>query len=187
MRVPVLGMQSGRPRTGPSGRPRTGLWLAGALLVLAAGNAPEVGARSGVSSGEGSGGIVQPSTAGGGRPLVDALPAPAGVTVGNAASGRAIVVDRQRGLCLLCHSGPFPEVPQQGNLAPSLAGAGTRWSEAQLRLRITDGRRLHPDSIMPAYGIVDPAPRVAMRHQGQAILTPQQIEDVVAFLSTLRD
>ncbi len=117
----------------------------------------------------------------------DSLPAPPGVEPGNAANGRAIVLDRQRGLCLLCHGGPFPEAPQQGNLAPSLAGAGLRWNDAQLRLRITDSRRIHPDSIMPAYGVTDPAPRVARRHQGQSILTPQQIEDVVAFLSTLRD
>ena len=117
----------------------------------------------------------------------DSLPTPPGVEPGNAANGRAIVLDRQRGLCLLCHGGPFPDAPQQGNLAPSLAGAGLRWNDAQLRLRITDSRRIHPESIMPAYGVTDPAPRVARRHQGQSILTPQQIEDVVAFLSTLRD
>jgi len=118
---------------------------------------------------------------------VDSIPAPPGVRPGDAASGRAIVVDRQRGLCLLCHSGPFPEASHQGSLAPSLVGAGQRWNADQLRLRITDGRRLNPDSIMPSYGVIDPAPQVALRFRGQAILSPQQIEDVVAFLSTLRD
>ena len=63
-------------------------------------------------------------------------------SAGDAARGQAIVLKRQEGLCLLCHSGPFPEERFQGNLAPSLAGAGSRWTAAQLRLRIADSRRL---------------------------------------------
>ncbi len=105
---------------------------------------------------------------------------------GDAARGRAIVGSRQAGLCLLCHSGPFPEEPLQGDLAPDLRGAGTRWSEAQLRLRIVDPARLNPATIMPAYGRSDGLWRVAPAFQGRAPLTPQQIEDVVAFLETLR-
>ena len=60
---------------------------------------------------------------------------------GDAARGRAIVANRNVGLCLLCHTGPFPEDKFQGNLAPDLAGAGARWSEGQLRLRIVDARK----------------------------------------------
>src|SRR5207245_6351427 len=70
---------------------------------------------------------------------------------GDPARGRAIVVNRQVGLCLLCHSGPFPEERFQGNLAPDLAGAGKRASEGQLRLRIVDSSRINPTTIMPAY------------------------------------
>ena len=70
---------------------------------------------------------------------------------GDAARGRAIVANRSVGLCLLCHSGPIPEERFQGTLAPSLAGAGARWSVGQLRLRIVDGARLNPDTIMPPY------------------------------------
>ena len=55
------------------------------------------------------------------------------------------------GLCLLCHSGPIAEERFQGTLAPTLAGAGGRWSEGQLRLRIVDAQRLNPDTIMPPY------------------------------------
>ena len=70
---------------------------------------------------------------------------------GDPARGRAIVANRQVGLCLLCHSGPFPEERFQGNLAPDLRGAGSRWSEAELRLRIVDSSRINPATIMPAY------------------------------------
>src|SRR5438105_7862619 len=74
----------------------------------------------------------------------DAIPASLTGTKGDAARGRAIVGNRQVGLCLLCHSGPFPEEKFQGTLAPDLAGAGTRWSEGELRLRIVDASRLNP-------------------------------------------
>lgn len=106
---------------------------------------------------------------------------------GDAARGRAIVANRQVGLCLLCHSGPFPEERFQGDLAPTLAGAGARWSEGQLRLRIVDARRLQPHSIMPAYYRVDGVHRPGAAWRDRTILSAQQIEDVVAFLRTLRE
>jgi len=111
---------------------------------------------------------------------------PTGVR-GDPARGRAIVANRQVGLCLLCHSGPFPDQPLQGDLAPDLRGAGTRWTEAQLRQRIVDPARLNPATIMPSYGRPEGLWRVAPAFRGQPLLTPQQIEDVVAFLATLRD
>ena len=121
----------------------------------------------------------------------DAITQPLTGTPGDAARGRAIVTNRQVGLCLLCHTGPFPEERFQGNMAPSLAGAGGRWSEGQLRLRVSDARRLNPGSIMPAYHLTrsdaDAAARVGAAWKGKPILDAQQIEDVVAFLSTLRD
>jgi sulfur-oxidizing protein SoxX len=117
----------------------------------------------------------------------DSLPKPLTGEKGDPARGRAIVLNRQVGLCLLCHSGPFPEEPSQGDLAPDLRGAGTRWTEAQLRLRIVDPMRLNPATIMPAYGKSEQLWRVAPAFRGQPLLTAQQIEDVVAFLATLRD
>ena len=104
---------------------------------------------------------------------------------GDAAKGRAIVVNRQVGLCLLCHSGPLPEERFQGNLAPTLSGAGSRWSEGQLRLRLVDARALNPNSIMPAYFQTTDLTRVAPASHGKPFLEAQQIEDVVAFLRTL--
>jgi sulfur-oxidizing protein SoxX len=77
-------------------------------------------------------------------------------------------------------------VPSQGDLAPDLAGAGSRWSDGQLRQRIVDGRRLDPASIMPAYHRSERLERVAPALRGRPILNAQQVEDVVAFLATLR-
>ena len=94
---------------------------------------------------------------------------------------------RQRGLCLLCHSGPFPEERFQGTLAPSLAGAGTRNGAGQLRLRLVDARRLNPASLMPSYHRTEGYYRVAPAFRDRPILAAQEIEDVVAFLLTLRD
>jgi sulfur-oxidizing protein SoxX len=117
----------------------------------------------------------------------DAIPEPLTGVRGDPASGRAIVVDRQRGLCLLCHAGPFPEQRFQGNLAPDLAGAGTRWSEGQLRLKIVDSRRLNPATIMPPYYTMDGLVRVGRNWQDKPVLSAEQVEDVVAFLATLTE
>jgi sulfur-oxidizing protein SoxX len=117
----------------------------------------------------------------------DAIPVSLTGAAGDPARGRAIVVNRQKGLCLLCHSGPFPEERFQGDLAPDLAGAGARWSEGQLRLRLVDAKRLNPASIMPSYYRIDGLARVAPAWRGKPVLTAEQIEDVVAFLATLRD
>jgi len=117
----------------------------------------------------------------------DSIPASLAGGKGDPARGRAIVVNRQLGLCLLCHNGPFPEERFQGNLAPDLAGAGKRWSEGQLRLRIVDSSRINPATIMPAYHRIDGLTRVAPAWRDKPILTAEQIEDVVAFLTTLKD
>ena len=117
----------------------------------------------------------------------DAIPASLTGERGDPARGKAIVLNRSVGLCLLCHSGPFPEERFQGNMAPDLKGAGSRWSEGALRLRLVDARRLNPDTIMPPYYVVDGMNRVSRSFRGKPILTAEQIEDVVAFLATLKD
>ncbi|WP_418318508.1 sulfur oxidation c-type cytochrome SoxX [Piscinibacter sakaiensis] len=116
----------------------------------------------------------------------DAIDAPLTAIPGDPARGRSIVTDRQQGLCLLCHSGPFPEEATPGNLATDLSGAGARWSEGQLRARIVDARRIDPASLMPAFYSTADRQRVGSAWRGRPILDAQQVEDVVAFLKTLR-
>jgi len=124
----------------------------------------------------------------------DGIATPLTATPGDAAAGRAIVVDRQQGLCLLCHSGPFDRTASeraQGNLSTNLAGVGSRYSAAQLRLRVADAKHLNPASLMPAFHRL-PAEaqtqtqRVGAAWQGKPVLSAQQVEDVVAFLETLK-
>ena len=116
----------------------------------------------------------------------DAIPASLTGGSGDPARGRAIVVDRQVGLCLLCHSGPFPEQRFQGNLGPDLSGVGARLSAGQIRLRIVDPGRANPATIMPAYFKTEGLERVGPAFRGKTVLSAQQIEDVVAFLVTLK-
>ena len=130
---------------------------------------------------------AQPATVQSFEVIGDTIPAPLAGLQGDATRGRAIVTNRQVGLCLLCHTGPFPEERAQGTLAPSLAGAGARLSEGQLRLRIVDARRVNPATIMPSYHRVDGLTRVGPAWRGAPVLSAQQVEDVVAFVRTLRE
>ena len=116
----------------------------------------------------------------------DSIPASLTGAKGDAARGRAIVANRQVGLCLLCHSGPFPEERFQGDLAPDLTSVGARLSEGQIRLRIVDSTKVNPQTIMPAYHKSEGLRRVAPAYRGKTVLTPEQIEDVVAYLITLK-
>jgi L-cysteine S-thiosulfotransferase len=118
--------------------------------------------------------------------VADAIPDSLTGAKGDIARGRALVVDRTS-TCILCHSGPFPELKFQGDLAPGLAGAGSRWSEGQLRLRLVDPSRLNPGTIMPSYYRIEGLERVGVAWRGKPILSAEQIEDIVAYLATLRE
>lgn len=115
----------------------------------------------------------------------EAVPEPLTGVRGDPARGRALVVERSS-TCILCHSGPFPEQRFQGDLAPDLAGSGSRWSEGQFRLRLVDASRLNAATIMPSYYRVDGLDRVGAPWRGKPILSAEQIEDIVAYLVTLR-
>lgn len=109
------------------------------------------------------------------------------VEPGDPIRGRAIVASRQTGLCLLCHSGPFPEERFQGNLAPELKASVARLSAPQLRARIVNAAHFNPQTIMPSYYQTSNLNRVASKFAGQTILSGQEIEDVIAFLVTLNN
>ena len=117
----------------------------------------------------------------------DAIPASLTGAKGDPERGRTVVATRPIGLCMMCHSGPLPEVKLQGDIGPDLKGTGARWTEGQLRLRIVDAGKLNPDTIMPPYYRVDGLTQVARNFRDRPVLTAEQIEDVVAYLTTLRD
>jgi sulfur-oxidizing protein SoxX len=73
-----------------------------------------------------------------------------------------------------------------GTLGPSLAGGGSRYSAGELRLRIADMTRVKPDAAMPAYYRTEGLHEVAASYRGRTILTAQLVEDVVAYLQTLK-
>jgi sulfur-oxidizing protein SoxX len=112
------------------------------------------------------------------QPLTDDAPV--------AARGRALLVARESANCVLCHAVPDAAVRFSGNVGPSLAGAGARFTAAQLRLRVADNGRLNPQTVMPSYYRVDGLDRVADAYRGKPVLTAREVEDVVAYLSTLR-
>ncbi|MCJ2036164.1 sulfur oxidation c-type cytochrome SoxX [Methylobacterium sp. J-068] len=145
-------------------------WIGCAILI------------SGVSAGEGDAGRLRPVTVIGGE-----IPEALTETPGDPVRGRALVIDRTKGLCLLCHAGPFPEERFPGDIGPDLSGVGGRRSAGALRLRLVDGRVLNPDTIMPSYYTLSGTTRVGAAWAGRPVLEAQAIEDVVAFLVTLRD
>ncbi len=115
----------------------------------------------------------------------DAIRAPLAAAPGDSTRGREIVFGRESN-CLLCHVVPGAGARAMGNLASPLAGVGARFGEGRLRLQIVDSMRLNPQTIMPSYYRVDGLNQVAAALRGKPILTAQQVEDVVAYLLTLR-
>ena len=105
---------------------------------------------------------------------------------GDPVMGKAVFLDRSTGHCLLCHSVKQIAEPSQGTLGPALDDVGNRLSADQLRVRISDGTRLNPDTAMPAYFRQAPLNRVAAEYVDKTVLTEQEVEDLVAYLLTLK-
>jgi sulfur-oxidizing protein SoxX len=116
----------------------------------------------------------------------DAVPAPLTATPGDAARGKKVVVERDKGHCILCHALPEADVRFAGNVGPPLAGVATRLSAAQIRGRIADPSRHDPQSAMPAYFRTEGLRRVAKVYEGKTVLSAQDVEDAVAYLASLR-
>ena len=101
--------------------------------------------------------------------------------------GRLLVIAADKGNCLACHKMPIPEEIFHGDIGPDLSRVATRLNEAELRLRIVDQKQINPETIMPGY-YRDPEKLnlVAHEYSGQTLLTAQQVEDIVAYLMTLK-
>lgn len=120
------------------------------------------------------------------RAVGDAIPEPLAEAAGDAVRGREAALDRRRGNCVLCHAMPDGDEPFRGDAGPDLTTVGGRLSAGQMRLRIVAPERLNPDTIMPAYYRVDGLNRVAREYRGKPVLTALEIEDVIAYLVSLR-
>lgn len=105
---------------------------------------------------------------------------------GDAKNGRKISIHRKKGNCLACHKMPVPEQQFHGNIAPDLKGVAERYTEGELRLRIVDSKVLNEDSFMPAFYRNDGFHRVLKKFVGKTLLSAQEVEDVVAYLLTLK-
>ena len=119
------------------------------------------------------------------RLLLLACLSPCFAVAGNADKGRELALARIDGGCLLCHAIPGADRPA-GNIGPALAGVGARLDERELRLRITDASRFNPDTVMPPYGPKEDLYSVARQYRGKPLLTKAQIDDLVAYLLTLK-
>ena len=135
---------------------------------------------------EGVGAVESTQAIVGFRVVADGIPEPLGGVPGDVTRGRALIVAREAANCVLCHAIPDPGVRFSGDLGPSLAGVGGRFTASQLRLRVADNLRVQPGTIMPSYYKIDGLDRVAPAYRGKPILSAAEVEDVVAYLTTLR-
>lgn len=105
---------------------------------------------------------------------------------GDPAAGKEAAVHRRKGNCLSCHAMPIPEQPFHGEVGPDLSAVGSYLSEGELRLRLVDSKKINPDTSMPGFYKVAGLHRVAKAFEGKPILSAQEVEDIVAYLMTLK-
>lgn len=107
---------------------------------------------------------------------------------GDAVEGRKVFMNRKLGNCLACHeNSDMPEQPFHGEVGPILDGAADRWSEAELRGIVSNAKQMFPETIMPAFYVDSGYTRTLEKFDGKSILSAQQVEDVVAYLLTLKE
>ena len=121
--------------------------------------------------------------------IVDGNSIPDSLTgnAGDPVKGRDLAINRKKGNCLACHVMPVPEQPYHGAVGPDLNGIASRLSEGEIRLRIVNPKYANPGTIMPAFYSTDGLHRVAKKFQGKTMLSAEEIEDVVAYMMTLKE
>ena len=120
------------------------------------------------------------------RVVGNAIPEPLTNQPGDPVKGKRVVTDASNSTCLVCHTMPIPELPDHGNLAPDLAGIGSRASAGELRLRIVNPKIINPDTIMPAYYRTEGLTRVQQQYVNKPMYSAQDVEDAIAFLLTFK-
>jgi len=105
---------------------------------------------------------------------------------GDPVKGRKTAINRKKGNCLGCHVMPIPEQADHGEVGPPLNGVGSRLGAAEMRLRIVNSKMINPDTIMPAFYHIDGFHRVQEKWKGKTIISAQDVEDIIAYLVTLK-
>ncbi len=106
---------------------------------------------------------------------------------GDAAKGKKVAINRKKGNCLACHAiSDLKDQPFHGNVGPSLDGVASNYSEGELRLRIVNAKTSNEDTIMPAFYKVDGYNRLIKKFKGKSVLSAQEVEDVLAYVMTLK-
>ena len=162
----------------PSNRPAHRISLALPLIAALAGSAMTIG----ISAAETGPGKLAKFPV-----IADGIPEAIGGITGDAERGRMLILGRESANCVLCHALPDPGVRFSGDVGPPLGGVARTFSVAQLRLRVVDSMRVNPTTIMPSYYRIEGLDRVAGAYRGKPILTAEQVEDIVAYLATLKN
>jgi len=120
--------------------------------------------------------------------IVDDMSIPKSLTgkAGDAEKGRALAINRKKGNCLACHAMPIPEQQFHGETGPTLYGVGNRLSEGELRLQLVNSKVTNEDTLMPSFYRTFGFNRPLKKFAGKSILTAQEVEDIVAYLKTLK-
>lgn len=115
----------------------------------------------------------------------DSIPVSLTGVPGDPVKGKKLAINRKKGNCLACHQMPIPEQQFHGEVGPDLHGVGSRMTEAELRLRLVNSKALNPETIMPAFHKVA-LNRVLKKFKGKTILGAQEVEDIIAYLMTIK-